>query len=285
MRYMFLRFPEGKFKAVTLSYDDGVYSDVKFAEIIGKHGLKCTFNINSGNLNGNNPRKLSGEQIKTKLIDSGHEVAVHGKLHIAPANPIPSVAIKDILDCRIEMENAFGIIVRGMAYPDTGIRIMSNGNSYDNIKGYLKNLGIVYARTLGGDNDSFTLPDDFHAWMPTAHHNNPHLIEWAEKFTELKEADIYLTRKFPRLFYLWGHTYEFDKDDNWDVIEKFCETIAGKEDTWYATNIEIYEYIEAYNSLVYSADGSKIYNPTLKEIWIFIDGTTYSIKPGETLKL
>ena len=47
MRYQFLRFPGGKDKAVTLSYDDGCSSDVRFSKVISDAGLKCIFNINS----------------------------------------------------------------------------------------------------------------------------------------------------------------------------------------------------------------------------------------------
>ena len=55
---------------------------------------------------------------------------------------------------------------------------------------------------------------------------------------------------------------------------------------WYATNMEIYDYVTAYRSLVHSADGSVVYNPTLKDIWFKIDkGETRHIAPGETLKL
>ena len=43
-----MRFPNGKLKALTLSYDDGVEQDIKFVEILNKYGLKCTFNLNSG---------------------------------------------------------------------------------------------------------------------------------------------------------------------------------------------------------------------------------------------
>ena len=46
MRYRFLRFPGGRDKAVTLSYDDGNRNDIKFSDIITKYGLKCTFNLN-----------------------------------------------------------------------------------------------------------------------------------------------------------------------------------------------------------------------------------------------
>ena len=52
MRYKFLRFPEGKSKAATFSYDDGVKQDVRFAETLTKYGLKATFNFNSFTMRG-----------------------------------------------------------------------------------------------------------------------------------------------------------------------------------------------------------------------------------------
>lgn len=48
MGSIFMRFPGGKSKALTLSYDDGVAQDIRLIEIMKKHGLKGTFNINSG---------------------------------------------------------------------------------------------------------------------------------------------------------------------------------------------------------------------------------------------
>jgi hypothetical protein len=87
------------------------------------------------------------------------------------------------------------------------------------------------------------------------------------------------------VFYLWGHSYEFDNNDNWYVMENFLKAISGKEDTWYATNMEIYEYATAFNSLVFSADGTKIYNPTLKTIWMDIGTVLYKIEPGETIEV
>ena len=281
-----MRFPGGKLKAMTLSYDDGIKADIKFCEIINKYGLKCTFNINSGSMGDpKKPNKLTPSEIKEHFIDAGHEIAVHGESHIAPGIAEPVRAITDVLNCRLTMEKEFGMIIRGMAYPDTGITRMDGANTVENIEGYLKNLGIAYARTLGGDNKSFLLPENWYKWMPTAHHVNPNLLEWAEEFVSITLENTYITRQYPRLFYLWGHSYEFDNNDNWHLIEDFCKIVANKEDIWYATNIEIYEYVEAYKSLIMSADCTRIYNPTLKEIFIAIDTKEYSIKPGETLVL
>ena len=41
----------------------------------------------------------------------------------------------------------------------------------------------------------------------------------------------------------------------------------------------------AYQSLVYSADGIMIYNPTLYTIWLDKEGVVYTIHPGETLEV
>lgn len=38
----------GKKKAVTFSFDDGVTQDIRLIEIFNKYGLKGTFNLNSG---------------------------------------------------------------------------------------------------------------------------------------------------------------------------------------------------------------------------------------------
>ena len=285
MRYMFMRFPGSKFKAVTLSYDDGVVADKRLSDIITEHGVKCTFNLNSSSYREGKAGKLTKEEIVKYMIDRGHEIANHGERHIAPGIASYPLAITDILNSRLQLEEDFDMIVRGMAYPDSGIVRIFGDKSVDEIKSYIKDLGIIYSRTLGGDNNSFMMPNDWYQWMPTAHHNNKNLSAWTEEFLSLKEEELYITRRYPRLFYLWGHSYEFNNNDNWDVIENFCKSVKGKDDIWYATNREICEYARAFDSLVMSANGNMLYNPTLIDLYAHIDGETVVIKSGETVKL
>ena len=281
MRYKFLRFPGGKPKAVTFSYDDGVREDIQLVEIINRHGIKCTFNLNNDIMRGEN--NFTDEEIKKYFLSNGHEVAVHGSMHRALGNVSAIDGIRDVLECRLELEKKTGKIIKGMAYPDTGITVFVNNASYESIKNYLKDLGIVYSRTLGGDNNSFQLPQDWYAWMPTAHHNNPQIMEYIDEFVNMDlSTKTSCARRQPRLFYMWGHSYEFRNADNWEHLEEICAKLGGKDDTWYATNMEIHDYVEAYNSLVYSADGRKVYNPTLIRIWVDVDGVLYDIAPGET---
>ena len=283
MRSVFMRYPDGKAKAVTFSYDDGVPQDRRLASIFDKYGMKATFNLCCECLKEINFTK---DEIEEIFLSKGHEVAVHGEMHRANGNTRIIEGIRDVLVCRLELEEKCGRIIRGMAYPDTGIRFMGSFGSYEGIKQYLKELDIAYARTLGEDNNSFELPTDFHAWMPTAHHNNPQIMEYIDEFLKLDlSTNMYHARRQSRLLYIWGHSYEFDRNDNWKLIEEICQKLSDNDEIWYATNIEICDYVEAYKRLVYSADGHIIYNPTLYTIWFDVDGVLYSIKPGETLNI
>ena len=108
----------------------------------------------------------------------------------------------------------------------------------------------------------------------------PALLDKAKEFVEYPDW----IKNLP-LLYVWGHSYEFVNDDNWCVIESFAEKISNKEDIWYATNMEIYNYIEAYNMLTFSLDGSIVSNPTATELWFHANGETICVKPGETKKI
>lgn len=286
-KYLFMRFPEGKFKAVTFSYDDGVRQDERLIEIFDKYGVKGTFNINSRIMgDADHVGRWSPEELKAKIIDRGHEVATHGATHRAPGKQRAIDVIRDTLDCRIDLEKMTGGIIRGMAYPDSGIHSFShNGTDYEKIKELLQDLGIAYARTLAGDNDGFEIPRDFYAWTPSAHHNNKQIFEYIDKFLAASEKTYYFSSGMPRLFYVWGHSYEFDRDNNWDRIEEICSKLGGMCDTWYATNIEICDYVKAFDSLIFSADGSRVYNPTLKTVWFAADGRPYSVEPGQTIEI
>ena len=282
IRYQFLRFPQGKSKAVTLSYDDGPCQDIRFSKVLNNYGLKCTFNLNSSSLG---QTRMTTDEVVEHILKPGHEVAVHGHFHRASGTLRPIEGIREVLDNRMELEQTFEMIIRGMAYPDSGIRHFANGANYECIRNYLKELDIAYARTLGGDNDLFEIPRDWYAWMPTAHHNNPQILDYIDKFVniDLEDSSLYIDSRRPCLFYMWGHSYEFDEYDNWEHLDVICKKISRKEDIWYATNMEIYNYVTAYNSLVYSADGTRVYNPSLYTIWFDVDRKLYAIRPGETI--
>ena len=288
MKYIFMRYPEGKFKAVTLSYDDGQFHDIRLAQTLDKYGMKGTFNLCSKRIGQLEPsRRLTVEEVKEHLLDKGHEIAVHGEDHISPVLSRPTKAIQDVLNCRLFLEQNFDIMVRGLAFPDVALRNFQNGATKENVQSYLADLGIVYARNIVTNEEplTYSLPTDWLAWNATVHHSHAKAKDYAQEFVALDENKLYRAKRWPKCFMLWGHSYEFDKANNWELLDELCEILANKEDTWYATCMEIYEYTQAYNALVFSADSTRVYNPTLKKIWIDVDSKLYAIKPGQTITI
>ena len=47
--------------------------------------------------------------------------------------------------------------------------------------------------------------------------------------------------------------------------------------------MEIYEYVQAYRSLVFSADNKIVYNPTHKTVFYEEDERNFTVKPDETI--
>ena len=267
-----LRFPGFLTRACTLSYDDGVREDVRLVEIMRKNGVKGTFNLNTVNLLEGSDRCLSLKE-SIELYGDDMEIAIHGYNHLQlEVFPI-HMAMRDIIANREYLENSLGKVVRGMAY--------AFGTYDQNVIDMLRMADIAYARTTE-TTESFDLPTEWLELHPTCHHKQPNLFELVDKFLADPVPNNFKTRK-PRLFYLWGHSYEFPRDDNWDVIERFCE-IMGKSDTvWKATNIEIYNYMKAFHSLNFSADGAYVENLSSIDVYMCIDKRNILVKAGETV--
>ena len=276
-RRSFLRFPNFLYKAVTLSYDDGVKYDKNLLEIITKYGLKCTFNINSNTYGKTEDSLRMPKETALKLYNSYDcEVATHGWYHLSLAEVDSAMAVKDIICDRLGLEKDFNRIIRGYAY--------ANGSIDDGAVENLKKCGIAYARTTKSSL-SFNLPTDWLRLQPTAHHKSPDLMNLVDEFLKDYDKDRFSWNHSPKLFYLWGHSYEFNDDNNWDILEDFAKKIGLKEDVWYATNIEIYDYVKAYDSLIFSAEGDKIYNPTFTDVYICYFNKNYLIPKGATVSV
>jgi len=148
-----------------------------------------------------------------------------------------------------------------------------NGSYNDEIKSMLHHVGIEYSRTVGSS-DNFSMPKDFYEWKATCHHNH-NLLKHADEFIELSK------KQYLYMFYVWGHSFEFGRDDNWGLMEEFCKKVAGRDDTWYATNIQIVDYLKVCDNLQFSMEGNFVYNPSAQSAWISVDNTVYEIPGGK----
>ena len=171
MNQAYIRFPDFKRKALTLSYDDGVRQDKRLIAIMKKNGLKGTFNINSGlfepSNNGAETWRLSLQEALDLYLPSGMEVAVHGYQHLSLSAIDSGLAVNDVVTDRKELEKHFGGIIKGMAY--------ANGCYNDKVVEMLKQCGISYARTVIST-ERFDLPCDWLRLPTTFHNKNPRLM-------------------------------------------------------------------------------------------------------------
>ena len=211
-------------------------------------------------------------EAKELYIGSGHEVAVHTLTHPFLERIKPDEVITEVLEDRKNIETQYGTIARGMAYP--------YGTYSDEVIDLLAKCGIAYSRTTKSTGN-FKFPENWLALHPTCHHRDAKLMELAKHFAE--DVSKYPSENW--MFYVWGHSYEFDNNDNWNVIEEFAEYIGGRDDIWYATNIEIYDYVKAYESLQTSVDKKIVHNPTDIDVWFVQGRTTYCVKAGQTIRI
>ena len=274
--YRFLRFPSFKFKALTLSYDDDTVYNEKLVKILDEYGLKCTFNLNSELFaKETGGRYMTKEQVSKLYKDSPHEIAVHGAKHLSLAEVPVETATHDVIADRENLEKQFSRIIKGMAY--------ANGSYDDTVVEILKKCGIKYSRTVN-DSGKFELPTDWLRLSATCHHTAADLDELTEKFLAEKEVDYYWSNS-PKLFYLWGHSYEFNDNNNWELIENFAKKVGKREDIWYCTNGELYDYCKAYESLEYSVDGSIIKNNSTADLYLCYYGKEVLIKAKSIKKI
>jgi len=276
MSNLIMRFPGGLPKALTLSYDDGVEQDEKLIEIMEKYGLKGTFNINSGCFPpedvtyapGTIHRRMSLKKLKEVYAKSSWEIAAHAFTHASLVGLPGNIATEEVLRDRKTLEEIFKTVIRGFAYP--------YGAYDDQSVAILKNCGVCYARTVNTTHD-FHLPQDWLRLSATCHHGDPRLMELADRFIRTT------SRWDPMLFYLWGHSYEFEACNNWAVIEEFAAAVSGKPDIWYATNIEIYDYCTAFSRLMFNTAVSVCINPTASDLWFTYGEKEVHVPAGQTV--
>mgnify|MGYP001026235181 CR=1 FL=1 len=227
----------GKTKAITFSFDDGVKQDKRLIDILNKYGLKATFNLNSSHLglpgdllrNGVSVRHDKVRACEVKDVYAGHEVAVHTLTHPNLTTLDEETIVYQVESDRQKLSEIVKTEVVGMAYPCGGV------NNDDRVAEIIKNrTGVKYARTITSV-ENFDLQKNLYRFNPSVYYIEENkMFELGERFLSLKSDK-------PQLFYIWGHSYEMDADYiSWERFEEFCQFVSGKDDVFYGTNKEVF---------------------------------------------
>lgn len=271
-------FPDGKFKCLIMSFDDGPEQDIKLLEKLNKADIVGTFHLNSGRI-GKKAEWLSSElkynvhfvdETQVQTIYKGHEISAHGFMH---------KGLKTDKDSLIQSEVSFDVSklsdiikstnhtkVEGLAYPfgaynETTLKV-------------LKSLNIKYARTVKSTFNYEIQTNNFLEFHPTVH--IPESVDYANYF-------INSNPKKMRVLNIWGHSYEFH--NNWKLADSLCTILGNKKDIWYAKTIEYVNYINTIKSLKYAEN--KVYNPSKNiSVWVKnVQGKFSELHPKKSMKV
>lgn len=226
-------------KFLTFSFDDGTVEDRRLIALFDRYGLRGTFNLNSGKFGVRREIVHEGipvhhyviEQEEAKTLYQNHEVAAHTVHHPNLVKISRQEVIHEVADDCRALEELTGQQILGMAYPGAGLYYTQE--VADIIR---ENTQIRYARGCK-NHHTFQLPENLMLWEPTCHQNDSQLLELGRAFVQADASEEDL------LFYVWGHSFEFEKFKSWDLFERFCEMMAGKPDIEYVTNGEVARYL------------------------------------------
>jgi peptidoglycan-N-acetylglucosamine deacetylase len=239
---------------VTTSWDDGSSFDIRLAELLESYRMPATFYI---------PKYLPRRGLSDQdIVDLAQkwEIGGHGIHHLDLAEVDYAVALSEIRGSKDYLEGLLGVPISSYAFPF--------GHSSDSAKEALLACGLSVGRTTAAFS---CLPHDWlamrttiqaveHSWSITsaiwstviANDMRPELR--LEKFLlrgkKLKWIDLALeTLRIARLkggvWHLWGHSWEVEKFELWNDLERVFATVSQCDGLIRVANGEIPQY---YNS-------------------------------------
>jgi glycosyltransferase involved in cell wall biosynthesis len=228
---------------VTTSWDDGHVLDLKLASLLKKFSIKGTFYISPQNREFEKSELLDENQIK--LLSRDFEIGAHTLTHLRLSALSAEIAVAEISESKKYLETITGRPVESFCYP---------GGDYDLANTYqVEKSGFRSARTTKrfyfstGENPC-EIPTSVHAYD---HWSDIWKIAAFAKFNPLKffryyrHWDMLAMAMFDHatrrrgVFHLWGHSWEIDRHNDWEKLEKVFEYISNHQDIKYLTNREL----------------------------------------------
>ena len=223
---------------VTTSWDDGTIADLRLAELLEKYGIKGTFYIATS---------LSDNPLPNKdilALDKNFEIGAHTVNHadlITVSLPEAEIEIKD---SKIHLEDLLGHNISMFCYP--------YGRYNDTIKKIVKDSGFIAARTC--DPGGFNLPADPYQWHTNLLISNGSplmalkicrrfrlwktsaLMDWESRAKLVFDLGL----KNGGIYHIYGHSSEYEENNQWDKLERVFIHISKREGVRYMTNGEIF---------------------------------------------
>ena len=228
---------------VTTSWDDGHRLDRRLGDLLDRYGLPGTFYVAPESVEIEPADRLGDAGVR--LLDERFEIGGHTLTHRKFSTVSLTDAGRDIIRGRDALEATLSHPVTSFCYP--------SGDYQPAHIEQVKAAGFAMARTV----DRFAVAPAADPWQtPTTVHAYRHLVDGPvvariARYRPLAAAQLYW--HWDRLamalfdgalvsggvFHIWGHSWEIDKNDDWDRLERVFRHIGGRHDVTYVTNGEL----------------------------------------------
>jgi peptidoglycan/xylan/chitin deacetylase (PgdA/CDA1 family) len=228
---------------VTTSWDDGHKLDLKLARLLNKYGIRGTFYISPNNREFNKMDLLSDSEIIE--ISKNFEIGAHTLTHPRLSTVSSVESYDEISGSRQYLEMVTGRRIVSFSYP---------GGDYDSTHvSQVKKAGFKLARTTkrfaGSIGEKrYEIPTSIHAYKhwsdikKIATISNFDYMNFFKYFSNWDQLAIVFFNHIMQngqIFHLWGHSWEIEKHNDWDKLEKVLKHIANRRNVMYGTNAEL----------------------------------------------
>ncbi|MCA9397277.1 polysaccharide deacetylase family protein [candidate division WWE3 bacterium] len=220
---------------VTTSWDDGHRLDIKLTQLLKKYSLPGTIYYAPENREWLDGDLLRVEQVKE--LSHEFEIGGHTVTHPSLTRVSLDVAKKEIYDSRTYLQDILDKEIKSFCYP--------KGHYNSEIKRIVKEAGYENARTVERFNfvidDQYAIATSLHAYqhyqdilkiLKFSNHN----LRSAWKnwdWEHLAKAEFDYVLENGGVFHLWGHSWEIEKNADWERLERVFDYISNHTNVYY----------------------------------------------------
>lgn len=226
---------------VTTSWDDGHVLDLKLAELLLRYRVAGTFYISPEDREISIGDRLAKANIRD--LSKNFEIGAHTMTHPLLSRVDDMVARREIAASKKTLEDILGSSVNSFCYPggDYGLQHIR----------MVKDAGFLLARTtkrfsVAVGNNLFELPTTLHCYRHWSDatpifreigisHFTRDYLHWDELAIDMFDK----VRLSGGVFHLWGHSWELERNGDWDRLERLLQYISGNPGVDYVTNREL----------------------------------------------
>jgi peptidoglycan-N-acetylglucosamine deacetylase len=231
---------------LTTSWDDGHRSDLRLARMLREYGLKATFYISPQNQEFAGRDLLTPQEIRD--IGCDFEIGAHTLTHRSLPTISEEEAEKEIIGSKTVLEQITGSAVNSFCYP--------RGDYTKLHVELVKAAGFRYARTVARHtfnmNNPYTAGTSLHVynhgfgfdlWRTARFVRFRPIKTWrCLEWEMLGRAMFDYVLKEGGIFHIWGHSWEIDKNNDWEHLEDFFRYISAHPKVNYVTNGKLEAY-------------------------------------------